>query len=79
MPRDFSKQKEKEDEILKKYASQKQKIKIREQEIRQKQRKRADHEKIVLGGLLKKSGINLNNNELLGMLLEIKEKMEKDL
>ena len=78
MPRDFTKQEEKERIELDKLEKAAQKIKVKKQEIRQKQKKRENHEKITLGGLIKKSGLNLNNNELLGMLLEAKETSEKN-
>ena len=78
MPRDFTKQEEKEQIELDKLEKAAQKIKEKKQEIRQKQKKRENHEKITLGGLIKKSGLNLNNNELLGMLLEAKETSEKN-
>ena len=78
MPRDFTKQEEKERIELDKLEKAAQKIKEKKQEIRQKQKKRENHEKITLGGLIKKSGLNLNNNELLGMLLEAKETSEKN-
>ncbi len=78
MPRDFTKQEEREKIELDKLEKAAQKIKEKKQEIRQKQKKRENHEKITLGGLIKKSGLNLNNNELLGMLLEAKETSEKN-
>ena len=78
MSRDFTKQEEKERIELDKLEKAAQKIKVKKQEIRQKQKKRENHEKITLGGLIKKSGLNLNNNELLGMLLEAKETSEKN-
>ena len=78
MTKDFSKQEEKERLELEKLEKSLKKIKIKKQEIRIKQRKRDSHEKITMGALIKKSGIGLNNNELLGMLLDAKERIERE-
>lgn len=78
MARNSKKQQEKENQRLVKLSEQEQKIKIEKQDINRKKKKREDQQKIIMGGLVKKSGINLNNNELLGMLLDAKERIEKD-
>lgn len=66
-------------EEKKKIALKKSRLEAKEKRLKEKERKIRTRRLIELGGLISKAGIEgLNNNELLGALLEVKEGMKKE-
>ena len=62
-----------------KLALKKSRIEAREKRLKEKERKVRTRRLIELGGLVSKAGIEeLNNNALLGALLDIKEKLNEE-
>ena len=62
-----------------KLALKKSRIEAREKRLKEKERKVRTRRLIELGGLVSKAGIEeLNNNSLLGALLDIKEKLKEE-
>ncbi|NGX50954.1 MAG: hypothetical protein K1060chlam2_00807 [Chlamydiae bacterium] len=67
------------EEEKEKLALKKSRLEMKEKLLKKKERKRRTRRLIELGGLVVKSGIEeLNNNALLGALLELKEKAKED-
>lgn len=67
------------EEEKKKLALTKSRIEAKEKRLKEKERKVRTRRLIELGGLVSKAGIEeLNNNALLGALLEIKEKLKDE-
>jgi len=66
------------EEEKKKLALKKSRIEAKEKRLKEKERKVQTRRLIELGGLISKAGVEeLNNNALLGALLEIKEKIQE--
>ena len=66
-------------EEKKKLALKKSRLESKEKRLREKERKVRTRRLIELGGLVSKAGIEeLNNNALLGALLDIKEKIKEE-
>lgn len=67
------------EEEKKKLALKKSRIESKEKRLKEKERKVRTRRLIELGGLVSKAGIEeLNNNALLGALLDIKEKLKEE-
>ena len=67
------------EEEKKKLALKKSRIEAKEKRLKEKERKVRTRRLIELGGLVSKAGIEeLNNNALLGALLDIKEKLKEE-
>jgi len=67
------------EEEKKKLALKKSRIEAKEKRLKEKERKVRTRRLIELGGLVSKAGVEeLNNNALLGALLDIKEKLKEE-
>lgn len=67
------------EEEKKKLALKKSRIEAKEKRLKEKERKVRTRRLIELGGLVSKAGIEeLNNNALLGALLDIKERLKQE-
>ena len=67
------------EEEKKKLALKKSRIEAKEKRLKEKERKVRTRRLIELGGLVSKAGVEeLNNNTLLGALLDIKEKLKEE-